>query len=164
MSNLTGDSIVQLQELQQTDRIRAEDRFFISHPASLYSGYKNYISKSLTYGDLVESMFADLSAGFGFGSMSHEISSAYSKADHTHWYNTFDVKADYDYKDPDYTTLATFKIGNRTVRLCMPRLWTYAAAEPVVGELKFKALPYIPDQSEIDINSGAFDGWVYPAG
>lgn len=162
MANLTGYSISQLGDFASAGgRIQPGDRFFTSENISKTSVYVDYLSKSLTYGDLVEQLFADLSAGFGFGSMAWESENDYSEVGHGHSYNTFDISAK---NTTDPIVLASFKLGNRVVRLRMPRLWRYEDPDFEIGELKFKALNSIRSPTDIDINDSNFDGWVYPAG
>ena len=51
--------------------------------------------------------------------MAYELSDAYSRAQHVHQYNSFDIKSDYGVNEN--VVLATFKVDDKAVRLCMPR-------------------------------------------
>lgn len=162
METLSGYSISQLPVFGQFDRISADDRFFTSQPINQAAAYKEYESRYLEYGRFAEQISRDLSSAFGFKSMAYELSDAYSKAQHVHRYNSFDISSDYGVSGN--TVLATFKVDDRIVRLCMPRQWVYKAPDPVIGELKYKMLPTVTRPDAININSANFDGWVYPCG
>lgn len=163
METLSGYSISQFSNFGTSGKIQAGDRFFTSQPISYVAAYREYESKSLKYDLLIEQIFNDLSAAFGFKSMAYELSDAYSKSQHIHQYNSFDIKSDYDVNDENIV-LATFKVDDKKVRLCMPHQWVYKAPDPVIGELKYKMLPTVTRPDSIDINSANFDGWVYPRG
>ena len=94
--------------------------------------------------------------------MAYELSDAYSRVQHVHQYNSFDIKSDYSVDGN--VVLAPFKVDDKVVRLCMPRQWVYRAPDPVIGEVKYKMLPTVTRPDVIDINSANFDGWVYPCG
>ena len=162
METLSGYSISQFSVFGQSDRISADDKFFTSQPINYVAAYREYESKSLEYDLLMEQIFNDLSAAFGFKSMAYELSDAYSRAQHVHQYNSFDIKSDYGVNGN--VVLATFKVDDKVVRLCMPRQWVYKAPDPVIGELKYKMLPTVTRPDAININSANFDGWVYPRG
>ena len=162
MQTLSGKSISQLDALPDDGRISAADRFFTSEPVAPGSRYGQYLSKHLRYDVLLERVFADLSAGFGFGRMAWELSDAYALSGHTHPYNSLNMSVDYDQQDDRAgMVIASFRIDGRLVRLRVPLMWTYEYPEPEIGELKFTALP---PASEIDVNAEDFDGWVYPDG
>lgn len=162
METLSGYSISQFSVFGQSNRISADDRFFTSQPINYVAAYREYESKSLKYDLLMEQIFNDLSAAFGFKSMAYELSDAYSGAQHVHQYNSFDIKSDYGVSGN--VVLATFKVDDKVVRLCMPHQWVYKVPDPVIGELKYKMLPTVTRPDAIDINSANFDGWVYPRG
>ena len=50
--------------------------------------------------------------------MAYELSDAYSRVQHVHQYNSFDIKSDYGVNGN--VVLATFKVNDKVVRLCMP--------------------------------------------
>ena len=160
---LSGYAISKLSALPEQDAIRQDDKFFTSK--ILVSGvpFKEYVSRTASYGTLVERMFSDLSAAFGFRSMIHELSSDYSLADHTHGYNKFDISSEYQPSKDSTVVLATFKVDGYSIRLCMPRVWMYKQADPEIGQLRFRVLPR-PPAEEINISAANFDGWVYPDG
>lgn len=162
METLSGYSISQFQVFGKSDRISADDRFFTSQPISYVAAYREYESKSLEYDLLLKQIFNDLSSAFGFKSMAYELSDAYSRVQHVHQYNSFDIKSDYGVNGN--VVLATFKVNDKVVRLCMPRQWVYKVPDPVIGELKYKMLPTVTNPDNININSTNFDGWVYPRG
>lgn len=165
METLSGYSISQFSAFPGSGRISADDAFFTSQVICPPAVYKEYESRSLTYGRLLEQLFADLSAAFGFQSMAYELSDAYARVGHVHKYNSFDVSAKYSAdNDPDTVMLATFRVGDKKVRMRMPRQWVWKAPDPEIGELKFKALPTIAQPGSIDIHAAGFDGWVYPRG
>ena len=84
MEILSGYSISQFSVFGQSNRISAGDRFFTSQPINYIAAYREYESKYLEYGPLMEQIFNDLSAAFGFKSMAYELSDAYSGAQHVH--------------------------------------------------------------------------------
>ena len=163
MENLNGKSIIQLDDFASGDKPSSGDSFFTSQQILPKAVFKEYQSKSLPYDTLIEKLFSDLSAAFGFKSMAYEPFDAYSSASHSHPYNTFDISSEYSAEDNNIP-IVTFKIGTKTVRLYMPRPYVYAKPEPEIGEIKFKMLPNIANPADIDINAQDFDGWVYPAG
>lgn len=125
--------------------------------------YETYVSESLTFEKFSDQLFVDLSAGYGFGGMIHELSSDYAPAQHSHPYNFLDVATPEPYDKNKHVVLATFTIDNRKVRVVVDKPFVYEEPDPVVGELKFVAIPQI-GTTQININSSKFDGWVYPAG
>lgn len=171
MSILSGQSISQFNNFEQNNKILSNYHFITSQQLDVnLQNTSTYISKSLSYDKLAGQLFKDLSAAFDFKSMAYELSDQYSNINHTHNYNFFDISPNYNYNDVDEngnfinTVLATFKINNKIVRLCMPKQWRYEDPGHLIGELKFKILPNIINPSNININSDNFDGWVYPNG
>jgi len=160
---LSGYSISQLQELAPPDVIRRADAFFVSRRPLPALAYESYVSESLPFGKFSDQLFYDLSAGYGFGSMIYELSSDYALAQHSHPYNFFDVGTPERYDASKHVVLATFTVDGRKVRIVADRPFVYEEPEPAVGELKFVANPQI-GTTRININSPAFDGWVYPDG
>lgn len=167
METLSGYSISQFSVFGQSNRISAGDRFFTSQVICQPAVYKEYESKSLEYGLLIEQLFADLSASFGFKSMAYELSDGYARSNHAHEYNSFDISAEYGSSTAGgtrNTALATFRVGDKKIRMYMPCPWAWKAPDPEIGELKFKMLPTIAQRGSIDIHAADFDGWVYPFG
>ena len=121
------------------------------------------MSERLTFEKFSAQLFADLSAGYKFGSMIHEISSDYARAQHSHQYNFFNVAPSEQYDKDKHIVLATFTIDGRKVRIVVDKPFIYEDPEPAIGELKFIANPWVGTR-QININSPNFDGWVYPAG
>lgn len=138
--------------------------FFVSQPVIPcdISVRHEYVSESLRYETLINRIFEDLSAAFGFGGMIHEISDDYSPVVHQHQYNVLGVKP--SERDENCVPIATFVINGKKIRLFAPAPFTYKEPDPAIGELKFIAAPTIAQPERININSPDFDGWVYPAG
>lgn len=83
--------------------------------------------------------------------MAYEESSDYSPSQHTHpGYNTFAVEPSPG-EAPDGTVIATFIVDGMKTRISASRRFAYKAPPPVIGELKFKAVPSLKKPGRINL-------------
>lgn len=182
---LSGDWITSMPESRRllSSAVRQEDFFLISQPVlsnvdpdRTYECngrvYVNeYRSMNISYDDLSNKVFDDLSAGFGFKSMAWELSDEYSLAEHIHNYSRLSVvptlaPSQGEIKNGDVSALGVFSVNTKKKPFYMSRIRMYDAPRPYIGQLKFLALTSLPTLPNDDTfySSDSFDGWVYPDG
>jgi len=183
---LSGDWITRISESKKLTSadVRQEDFFLISQPVlsnvdpdrtyecngRVYTN--EYRSMNISYEDLSNKVFDDLSAGFGFKSMAWELSDHYSLAGHIHNYSRLSVvptetPTQGEISAGEVSVLGLFSVNTKKKPFYMRQVRMYKAPHPYIGQLKFMALtdqlPAIPNDDSY-YGSASFTGWVYPDG
>lgn len=182
---LSGDWISSIPDERRLacDDIKGDHLFLISQP--VLSGvdpdrtyecngktyHNEYRSMNMSYGNLSNAIFGDLTGGFGFKSMAWELSDEYSLVDHIHNYSSVSVVPSITLTPQQVTggevsALGVFSVDTRKKPIYMNRVRMYDAPKPYIGQLKFMVLPAPPTLPDDDsfYESSRFRGWVYPDG